>query len=67
MTTYLEIKSICAREILDSRGNPTVETDMALLNQARRQCPPVPVQGGSKPWSFGTGSPGISAWACSTP
>jgi len=32
MTTYLEIKSICAREILDSRGNPTVETDMALLN-----------------------------------
>ena len=28
MTTYLEIKSIHAREILDSRGNPTVEADV---------------------------------------
>ena len=28
MTTYLEIKSVHAREILDSRGNPTVEADV---------------------------------------
>ncbi len=32
MTTYLEIKSIHAREILDSRGNPTVEAQVAVLN-----------------------------------
>ena len=37
MTTYLEIKSIHAREILDSRGNPTVETDMAVLNRENGQ------------------------------
>lgn len=34
MTTYLEIKSIHAREILDSRGNPTVETDVTVENRA---------------------------------
>ncbi|MCI8528849.1 MAG: phosphopyruvate hydratase [Lachnospiraceae bacterium] len=32
MVTYLEIKSIHAREILDSRGNPTVETELTVLN-----------------------------------
>ena len=32
MITYLEIKSIHAREILDSRGNPTVETELTVLN-----------------------------------
>ena len=32
MTTYLEIKSIHAREILDSRGNPTVECELTVLN-----------------------------------
>ena len=32
MTTYLEIKSVHAREILDSRGNPTVEADVTVLN-----------------------------------
>ena len=32
MTTYLEIKSIHAREILDSRGNPTVEAEVSVLS-----------------------------------
>ncbi|MCR2050165.1 phosphopyruvate hydratase [Acetatifactor muris] len=32
MTTYLEIKSVHAREILDSRGNPTVEADVIVLS-----------------------------------
>ena len=32
MNTYLEIKSVHAREILDSRGNPTVEADIIVLN-----------------------------------
>lgn len=31
-TAYLEIKCIHAREILDSRGNPTVEADVEVLN-----------------------------------
>ena len=38
MTTYLEIKSVHAREILDSRGNPTVEvevmTDSGIVGRA---------------------------------
>lgn len=33
MTTYLEIKSIHAREILDSRGNPTVEAQVSVQNR----------------------------------
>ena len=37
MTTYLEIKSVHAREILDSRGNPTVETDVTVENHKDRQ------------------------------
>ena len=32
MLTYLEIKSIHAREILDSRGNPTVEAQTVVKN-----------------------------------
>ena len=32
MAIYLEIVSIHAREILDSRGNPTVEADVTVLN-----------------------------------
>lgn len=32
MLTYLEIKSVHAREILDSRGNPTVESQVVVKN-----------------------------------
>ena len=32
MLQMLEIKRIHAREILDSRGNPTVETEVTVLN-----------------------------------
>ena len=32
MSTYLEIMSVHAREILDSRGNPTVEAQIAVRN-----------------------------------
>jgi len=38
MTTYLEIKSIHAREILDSRGNPTVEAEVAVRNHGDGRC-----------------------------
>lgn len=37
MTTYLEIKSVHAREILDSRGNPTVETDVTVENHTDKR------------------------------
>ena len=33
MSTYLKIKSIHAREILDSRGNPTVEAQVSVQNR----------------------------------
>ena len=33
MAIYLEIKSVHAREILDSRGNPTVEAQVTVRNQ----------------------------------
>lgn len=37
MSTYLEIKAVHAREILDSRGNPTVEADVTVLNHTGGQ------------------------------
>ena len=36
-TTYLEIKNVHAREILDSRGNPTVEAEVVVCNHSDRQ------------------------------
>ena len=37
--TYLEIEKVVGREILDSRGNPTVEAEVTLVDGtvARRQ------------------------------
>ena len=31
MGYYLEIDSVFAREIMDSRGNPTIEVDVATM------------------------------------
>jgi len=49
-----KIKKIIGREILDSRGNPTVEVDVILENgywDVQRYLPVLqPVNG--KPWSF---------------
>jgi hypothetical protein len=36
------IQSIHAREILDSRGNPTVEVDVVLAGTAPTGAPPCP-------------------------
>lgn len=33
MSVYLEMKSVHAREILDSRGNPTVETEVTVFHR----------------------------------
>ncbi len=32
MTSYLEIEKVIGREILDSRGNPTVEAEVYLAD-----------------------------------
>ncbi|MBO4980970.1 MAG: phosphopyruvate hydratase [Lachnospiraceae bacterium] len=37
MQNYLEIKKVHAREILDSRGNPTLEADVVVLNHGDGQ------------------------------
>ena len=42
MNLYLPITYIYAREILDSRGNPTVEAEVildGLLHECGRRCP----------------------------
>ena len=33
MKGYLEITDVLAREVLDSRANPTVEVDVTVLNE----------------------------------
>lgn len=38
MSAYLEITKIHAREILDSRGNPTVEAEVTVKNAADNRC-----------------------------
>ncbi len=54
MTTYLEIKSIHAREILDSRGNPTVEAELTVLNHqdGKRYVGTAAVPSGASTGSF---------------
>ena len=37
MLKYLEIKDVHAREILDSRGNPTVEAEVTVYNQEKNR------------------------------
>lgn len=39
--TYLEIEKVVGREILDSRGNPTAEAEVTLVDGtvARGHCP----------------------------
>ena len=32
VTSYLEIEKVIGREILDSRGNPTVEAEVYLVD-----------------------------------
>ena len=55
MHLYLPITDISAREILDSRGNPTVEVEVTTDKNitARASVP------------SGTGSSAIWAWVCS--
>ena len=46
---YLEIESVVGREILDSRGNPTVEAEITLPAAAP---PPAHPPASSRRWNF---------------
>ena len=50
----MEIVKVIGREILDSRGNPTVEADVYLADGSigRAAVPPVRPPANSKPLSF---------------
>ena len=52
----LSIVDVHAREILDSRGNPTVEADVHLATAAwaGRRCPPALPPASTKPWNCAT-------------
>ena len=63
MSVYLEIQSVHAREILDSRGNPTV--GKGGFTAAGRRFPPAPARENSRQWSSGTGKSAIWGLECS--
>ena len=49
---YLEIESVVGREILDSRGNPTVEAEITLADgTVARGCAPSGASASSRLWS----------------
>ena len=57
------ITDILAREILDSRGNPTVEVDVVLESGAKGalRFPPAPPPAPTKRWSGATAAPASAA------
>ena len=52
---YLEIESVVGREILDSRGNPTVEAEITLADGTVHAAAPLPVH---PPASLSAGTAG---------
>ncbi|CAM6071366.1 unnamed protein product [Sphagnum tenellum] len=57
MTT--KIKSIKARQIIDIRGNPTVEVDVVTDVVSGRLCPVVHLTGSMRLWSFEMGEKSV--------
>ena len=51
---YLEIESVVGREILDSRGNPTVEAEITLAPWHAAVHLPAHPPASSRRWSCGT-------------
>lgn len=49
----MKIEHVTAREILDSRGNPTIEVDVVLKTVALGEQPyrPAHLQAAKKPWN----------------
>ena len=63
MYKYLPITDVYAREILDSRGNPTIEVEM---NSAEEQVfRPVHRPENMKQLNYGIKKNDMEAWACS--
>lgn len=70
MKDYFEIVDVSAREILDSRGNPTVEVEVTLDDGtvAARPFRPVLPPASTRPASCATAIRAVtSAKACSKP
>ena len=59
MVNELEIEAVTGREILDSRGNPTVEVEVCLTGGATGR---AAVPSGARPWNFGTAGIGTTDW-----
>ena len=67
MKDYFEIVDVSAREILDSRGNPTVEVEVTLDDGTVGRAA-VPSPASTKPASCATAIRAVtSARACSKP
>jgi len=72
---YLEIEKVVGREILDSRGNPTVEAEVWLADgTVGRGMAPSGARANLKPWSCAMATKPVTAarvcrrlWRTSTP
>ena len=66
MYKYLPITDVYAREILDSRGNPTIEVEVPEMNSAEEQVfRPVHRPENMKQLNYGIKKNDMEAWACS--
>ena len=66
---YLEIEKVIGREILDSRGNPTVEAEVILdgIHKGRASVPSGASTGRFEAVSCGMGRSGSLDWAWRKP
>ena len=62
MYKYLPITDVYAREILDSRGNPTIEVEVLAGDELFR---PVHRPENMKQLNYGIKKNDMEAWACS--
>ena len=64
MYRYLPITDVYAREILDSRGNPTIEVEVLAGEEfcGRAGVPSGASTGRLRRWSCGTGRSGTGGW-----
>ena len=54
------IKKLQALEILDSRGNPTVQVTVTLVNRGRQRSPPVRQRESGKQSSLGMATTNVT-------
>ena len=58
------IEHVQGREVLDSRGNPTVEVDVQLAAAPGGDRPPAPAPASARRWSCATATARSGARAC---